>query len=250
MRGLATMFLLLLSIAPVHAESIEIGVSREAVGITSSFNGARIAVFGAVDGGSMRAVERGTYDVVVTLTGPLGDVTVRQKERRLGIWVNGDAETFGQVPSYYAVASTRALDDIEGADSERVAPGRLPIGYRDVVVPTERQRAFAKSLVRLRRNEALFDVDPQAVSFLSSRLFRASFALPANVPVGPLAVEAYLFRDGLLIARASSGLLVEKLGFEQATYDLAHNNGLLYGLLAVLVAIVTGWFASVTFGRD
>jgi len=43
---------------------------------------------------------------------------------------------------------------------------------------------------------------------------------------------------------------VIKTGVEQYVADAAGNNGLLYGLLTTLMALLTGWIASVVFRRD
>jgi hypothetical protein len=40
-------------------------------------------------------------------------------------------------------------------------------------------------------------------------------------------------------------LEVRKFGFEARVYDLAHRHSLAYGLLAILIAVVAGWFAGI-----
>ena len=53
-----------------------------------------------------------------------------------------------------------------------------------------------------------------------------------------------------LVARTNSALEVTKAGFEQYVADAAHDNGLLYGFATMLMALLTGWIASVVFRRD
>jgi hypothetical protein len=43
---------------------------------------------------------------------------------------------------------------------------------------------------------------------------------------------------------------VYKSGLEQAVSAAAHDHGFLYGLATALMALATGWFASVVFRRD
>jgi hypothetical protein len=52
------------------------------------------------------------------------------------------------------------------------------------------------------------------------------------------------------IARAPSPFEVYKSGFEQVVTNAARDHGLLYGLATAMMAIATGWFASVVFRRD
>jgi uncharacterized protein (TIGR02186 family) len=74
--------------------------------------------------------------------------------------------------------------------------------------------------------------------------------MPAAVPVGNYAVDVKLFAGGRMVARTNTALEVVKTGFEQYVADAAHNYGLLYGFVTTLMALLTGWFASVVFKKD
>jgi len=88
------------------------------------------------------------------------------------------------------------------------------------------------------------------VTFLAPALFRASIPLPAEVPVGTYEVDVKLFADGAQIARTPAPFEVYKSGFEQVVTAAARDHGVLYGLATAIMAIATGWFASVVFRRD
>jgi uncharacterized protein (TIGR02186 family) len=109
---------------------------------------------------------------------------------------------------------------------------------------------FRDSLGRLKVAQDLFLERIGGVEFLSPTLFKAKLAVPANVPIGKHTAHAFLFRQGEFLNAQFAEMRVQKIGFEQFTYDLAHKNGLLYGIIAVLVAVATGWLASVVFGKD
>ena len=53
-----------------------------------------------------------------------------------------------------------------------------------------------------------------------------------------------------MLARANSAFEVVKVGFEQFVAVAARDYGLLYGLATAMMALLTGWFASVVFRRD
>ena len=53
-----------------------------------------------------------------------------------------------------------------------------------------------------------------------------------------------------MIARTTSAFEIVKVGFEQFVANAARDHGLLYGLATALMALMTGWFASVVFKRD
>ncbi len=88
------------------------------------------------------------------------------------------------------------------------------------------------------------------MTFLTPTVFRAAIPLPADVPVGNYAVDVKLFADGAMVARTNSALEVTKAGIEQYVADAARDNGLLYGFITTLMALLTGWIASVVFKRD
>ncbi|MEP0944633.1 MAG: TIGR02186 family protein [Rhizobiaceae bacterium] len=232
---------------------VQIGLSSDTVEITSNFDGTDIVIFGSIEGGNQALLEARGYDVVVALFGPKEEVVVRRKERKLGIWVNGEAMRFSDVPSSYSVATTRALDEI--ADEESIS--LLQLGLDNINVVTEEDggvgeelEEFRESLARLKVSQSLFLERIGGVEFLSPTLFKAKLAVPANVPIGKHTAHAFLFKQGKFLNAKFAEMQVKKIGFEQLTYDLAHKNSLLYGFLAVFVAMATGWLASVVFGKD
>ncbi len=234
-------------------EGLDIGVSTNEIAITSDFRGADLTVFGAMTNADELLLAIGNYDIIVTLEGPRDYATVRRKERIFGVWVNTDSMIFEQVPESYSIASTRQLDDptqlppinTAGVGIEHLALN--PIGYiRDVGELSDFRQAFR----RLKLAGGLYQKEASGVRFVSSSLFRASLRLPANVPDGVHIVRAYLFKSGTLITQREIPLRVVKTGLEQAITDTAHNQPFAYGLLCVLIALVTGWGASIVFRKD
>ena len=53
-----------------------------------------------------------------------------------------------------------------------------------------------------------------------------------------------------MVAQSDSALEVVKVGFEQFVAVAARDYALLYGLATAMLALLTGWFASVVFRRD
>jgi len=257
LRSLLTALAFFCSAVTTHAEDLQIGLSDDGVSIESNFAGTEVAVFGAIEDPDELALARDAYDVVVVIQGPPQAVIVREKQRRLGIWVNGNAQTFNRVPSFYTIASTGPLSEITtsetlktlqlGFDNIQMRPLTKDESQKDDVV---QQAVYKASLSRLRAANKLFVEDIGGVDFLSSTLFRARLKVPANIPIGHHRARAYLFRDGEFLITRSVLLEVAKRGFEQRTYNLAHRNGLLYGILAVVIAVFTGWVASVIFRKD
>jgi len=63
-------------------------------------------------------------------------------------------------------------------------------------------------------------------------------------------VDVRLFTDEAQIARMPVPFEVYKSGFEQVISTTAREHGALYGIATAMMAIVTGWFASLIFRRN
>ncbi|WP_337271346.1 TIGR02186 family protein [Oryzifoliimicrobium ureilyticus] len=234
-------------------ESLDIGTSTSEIAITSDFRGADLTVFGAVSNTDELLLAIGQYDVVVVLEGPRENVTVRKKERILGIWINTRSMTFSKVPQSYSMSSSGSVDDIttpldvtrQGIGIEHIPLS--PIGLADT---RENPNDFREAFRRLQLAGSLYERDFAGVRFISSNLFRASIRLPANIPNGVHTVRAYLFKSGRFVTQKSTPLRVIKTGVEQAVTDAAHQYPIAYGGFAVLLALMTGWGASVLFRKD
>jgi uncharacterized protein (TIGR02186 family) len=241
--------------SPAAAERLVSSLSSHRVLITPSFTGTELVLFGTVERDAASEPRRGSYDIVATVAGPRETLVVRRKERMFGIWANADSRTFVQVPSYLAMLSTRAAEEIAPVDVLR----RLQIGLRRTLLPQRigpdtadvvRDDPFRTAFLRLKLSHDLYVDAPNAVTFLTPILFRATIPLPAGAPVGNYEVELKLFADGALISRGGDAFEIVKFGFEQFVAGSAVNHGLLYGLATALMALLTGWLASVVFRRD
>ncbi|MCG6857519.1 MAG: TIGR02186 family protein [Salaquimonas sp.] len=235
-------------------EELQMGLSVDVVPVTSEFSGRNITVFGTIENPDKLAQTLNEYAIAVTITGPEDDTVVRRKERVFGIWMNRASRIYRNVPTFYAVASNRALDSIADAATLReygigidhLSLSLFSTGDQTFISPAPE---FAGSLRRIRREESLFTENPAGVVFQGSSLFRATLALPSNVPIGKYTVTGYLFRNGKMLASRSGDFRVERAGFESYLYTLAHIYALWYGVIAVVVALATGWLGSVVFGR-
>jgi uncharacterized protein (TIGR02186 family) len=241
--------------APGKAERIIASMSQHRVQVTSSFTGTQIVLFGAIERDPAPAPQRGSYDVVVTVTGSRQTIVTRRKERIAGIWANVDSRTFVNVPSFLAVLTNRPANAIARPEIAR----RLQVGLENMVLPQQigpdiadvvREDPFRQNFVRIKIDQKLYGEDNKGVTFLTPTLFRADVVLPAVAPLGNYDVDAKLFSDGVMLTRQSSAFELVKFGFEHFVADAARNHGALYGLAAVLMALGTGWFASVVFRRD
>lgn len=229
-------------------EEVQADISTREIYIKTDFSGIEILIFGSVESSQPGQPGDGPYDVIVVVRGPVEPVVVRQKQRVLGIWVNGPGKLFAAAPGFYAVLSSRPLRAITADQTLKdlhVGLKNLDLGRSPATLPQDEA-----ALIRLRADEGLFQEHDDGVTFIGRSLFRATVDLPANVPIGRYTADVYLFRNGDLLSKKQSTIEVTKVGFERAIYRLAFERPFLYGLLAVALAVLTGLAGWFVFRRD
>jgi len=221
------------------------------IAIKPNFAGIEILIFGSIDFSARPAPKTGAYDVVVVIRAPGQAIVARRKQRMAGIWVNGPGVTYPDVPGFYAVLSTRPLRAITSKETLKslgVGFGNLDFGRSGKNEANE--QSFRSAVIDLKERQMLFQEDDGGVAFIGRSLFRTSVDLPANVPIGRYTADVYLFRDGQAVSENHSTLKVNKVGFEQTVYLLAFRHSFIYGLIAVVIAVVAGLIGWVAFRRE
>lgn len=242
--------------AAENEEKIESDLSSRNIAIESNFTGSRIVVFGTIENSQQSEFEIGLYDIAVAIRGPKRTIITRRKSKVAGIWINRDSRTFANAPGYYAVMSNRPLPDIaEQTVLDAYGLGFESLNFRPVnaegAEPTEQDLAeFRNAAVRIKQKEGLYTYDPAGVVFVGRNLFRATVYLPANVPVGAYASDVYLLRDGKVLSHNRSELTIKKEGFERFVFSAAFDYPLIYGIIAVIIAVTAGLLASALARRD
>ncbi|MFQ6547390.1 TIGR02186 family protein [Aestuariibius sp. 2305UL40-4] len=240
--------LLCLLAGPLEAEEIVLGLSRDQVAITATFEGDDVLIFGAVRR-EAPIPEGAPLNVIVTVKGPDEPITVRRKERRLGIWVNTDAVEVDSAPSFYAVAATGPLREVLKDTEDLRYRITIPRAIRSVGAPMNvtDPAAFTRALIRIRAGDRLYQTLEGAVDLEAQTLFRTEIGLPANLTEGDYIVRIFLTREGRIVDVFETVIPVEKVGLERWLYNLAHEKPLIYGLMSLAIAIFAGWGASEVF---
>ena len=235
-------------VGPAVSQDIVLGLSKQEIGITAFFDGSEILIFGAVKHES-EASSEGDLDVVVTISSPRSPVTVRRKEKRLGIWVNVDALEVDLAPSFYAVATTRPFDEVvsQASDLWHQISVRQLIRAVSVPVAVENPEEFTEALVRVRENDGLYQTLSGAVILQDQTLFSTSVSLPSNLVEGAYTARIFLMNDGDVVSEYQASIDVRKVGMERWLYNLAHERPVVYGLLSLAIAIFAGWAAAAAF---
>lgn len=240
--------------AALPPERVEADVSTRSVAITSSFTGTEIIIFGSVENSRQETAESGLYDIAIVIEGTSAPIVARKKDRVAGLWINTEAQTFNDVPSYYAIASTRPIGEI--ADPAVLRANE--IGFQHVQMaavagdkspPASELQSFKDAVIRRKQADKLYQKSDYGVVFIGRSLFRSTLSLPANVPVGPLTTRVYLFKEGQLLSKHVAKVAMQREGIEAFMHNFAFKYPLWYGIAAVLIAAAAGIIASALFKK-
>jgi uncharacterized protein (TIGR02186 family) len=191
-------------------------------------------------------------ELAVLVTGPVSDLTLRERARRWGLfWAPAGEVHLEGVPSLYLLRTTTALESLAPAG----VLDDLGLGYpalRAALGPETRDDLF-RELIVLKESEGLFsttlasDEDREEPAAGGSS-FATTLHIPARAPATTYSVWVFAFRDGQLVTRISETLELEKAGFVAFVSSLAEAHGLAYGIFAVVIAVAAGLLVGFLFG--
>jgi uncharacterized protein (TIGR02186 family) len=223
-------------------------VSQHEVQVRQGFTGTELLLFGAILEPDGRRAGR-DYDIVVVLKGPTQPIRLREKQKILGIWVNAENTAFRSAPSYFAVASSRPVEEI--VDERTAAIYELGLDFLQLSpigsIDPEEQARFTAGLVDMRQRQGLYKQDPRGVTISEQVLYQARIGLPSNVQTGRYTAETFAITRGRVISSASAEVEVRKVGFERLVAEFSDENAFLYGLMAVALSLGMGWIAGRLF---
>lgn len=206
------------------------------------YDGTTLSVSGEVPAGS---------DVVLRLVGAPETLHLREKGKVFGLlWMNVGTVEFENVPGVYLVAASRSFDDL-GAAGAALRVG----GLHERIVQQHPAAAdeldAVTELLRLKIGNGLYAESAQQVRLAEDkdgvRAFTASLSVPSALAPGEYTLEAVAVRDGAVLGSASAPVRAQLVGLPAWLSRMAFDNGLLYGVLATVIAILSGLAIGMVF---
>lgn len=222
------------------AKSLSVELAADHIDITTGFSGAKVEVFG-------HRKDMFT-EVAITIRGPEKTATIWQKAKFLGAWINRYSVSFKNVPLYYNYAldqgqlsRSASLLDKNGIGVEALFLKNLT----DMSSTIANAEIFKEALITDKKKKGLYPTKAQPIKFMNEYFFRAEFNIPPDAPTGEYKITSMLFKDGKLLETDVDLLRVEQVGLNAFVFKAAHKQGLLYGVISVLLALLSGWFVGV-----
>jgi len=210
------------------------------VEISSFFHGREVTVTGTLPAG---------HRAVVEVVGPVGEEHLMRKGRRGPLWMNVGEVTVSGAPSLYLVLSS-AADLVAGASPWGFQALRQHISLAGKVEKNERAE-FQEQFLELKKSERLYAASPEGLKLSPTGngqlKVTGKFWLPANVKPETYKVCLTAVLKGQAVDRQCTDLAVQMIGFPALLMSLAYQHGAIYGILAVVIAIFTGFIMGYLF---
>jgi uncharacterized protein (TIGR02186 family) len=231
----ALCFSLCIAAASVYAEEMKISASPTHIQITAFYNGSHVKVTGEIPSGA---------DVAIRLKGVGEEVHLKKKGQVGGLlWMNTGKIIFKNVPDVFMVYTT-------GSVASMLDDPSLHLGYWSVsdeveVEPASEDKKFLfGEFIKLKESNGVYIIDKNSIKYNGEsggkKQFEAELFIPPKMKPGTYKIEAFAIQDGKIVANANVPFTLELVGFPRWISDLAWNHSLLFGLMAVFVALGAG----------
>lgn len=246
-------------VAALTASLLLCGAGRAAADISLSANHDHITIDFFYHGSSVSArglTEPGT-DVIVKIAGADAKESLKEKGKTAGVlWMNVQTLHFENTPKLYEIYSTRPIEQIltpEEADRE-------VLGYRalgkhiklEPVASAEEREKWVGEFIRFKENSKLYASSVGGIATEpkdGKQGYYIKTDWPYQAPPGDYTVTAYAVRDGKVIEKISKPVDVKQVGIVRSLSTMAKNNGALYGLLSVAMALGAGFGVGLIFKK-
>ena len=218
------------------AASATLQVTPDVVEISAFYQGRYVTVTGTLPEG---------LGAVVEVTGPATEEHLMRKGRRGPLWMNVGQINVSGVPSLYLVLSNGA-DLLAGnrLDASWGFPSLIQrISLTGDVQPNEHDK-FKHQFLELKESQDLYGAWPGGLKVSPAgdgrQKVTGQFWLPSNIRPDTYKVCLSAVRGSQAVEKVCTDLPVQMVGFPAFLMTMAYEHAALYGLLAVIIAIVVG----------
>ncbi|MEW5725200.1 MAG: TIGR02186 family protein, partial [Thermodesulfobacteriota bacterium] len=112
--------------------------------------------------------------------------------------------------------------------------------------PDDREVMF-DGFIRLKEKENLYKIAENRIQITKGRLFDHYFTFPDKAKEGDYVIESFTVKNGEVIGSSTDIVKVRKVGLTAWLYRLSQTQGVLYGIMAVVIALAAGLLVGIIF---
>jgi len=235
---------------------IALNLSTSRINISTFYNGTTLKAEGSIPA---------DVDVLLEVQGPKKNVELKVKGKVAGVlWMNKTDVELENVPAVYMVYTP---DKVEkdlfltelgiGSDNLMKDLSILHAGYQklihDIVIkPASEDKIFIFSeYVKLMEKAGVYAVNNGTVSYGTVKDGKKPFSVVLNIPpkmsAGQYKVKAITVKNGQMLGQTETELTLQLSGFPKLIATLSRDHALLFGIMAVVIAVATGLIIGTLF---
>ncbi|MBF0466147.1 MAG: TIGR02186 family protein [Nitrospirae bacterium] len=233
-----TVLVVTLIVSQTHANAeLTLNMDKSVIPIDTFYKGNTLNITGSVDSG---------HDVVVKITSPRENESFMVKEKSVHLfWLNKYKLKVSQVNDTYMLFSSNNIDDILSAEERaKYSLGYDAVGKRVEITGNDKDQLF-REFIKVKESGKLYVVSGTSVVLKPSGAGKSRYSVTVNfpyqVPIGSYNVNVFAVKDGVVSQRATGAVKIKEVGMVRDLSDMAMTHGGLYGVLAVLIALVAGY---------
>jgi uncharacterized protein (TIGR02186 family) len=197
-------------------------------------------------------------DLVIKISAAEGETSLKQKGKVGGLlWMNVGDLHFSRVPGLYLLKSSGNIEEVVAPEEA----SRYVLGYdalkrhlevEPAATPAERTEIVGQ-FIQYNEENKLFARQTGGIEFKNEnnkRTYYTVFDWPYQAKPGDYVVDVYAVRDGRVVDTARAPVKVEQAGTVKYLAAMARNNGALYGILSIVVALASGFGAGAIFRKQ
>ena len=225
-------------------------VSQPIVPITIGYHGVTLTVSGENSTGD---------DLIIKVSSQSKNAHYKYIGKAGGLfWMKKGDISFKNVPSVYLLYSSGPLDQILNPEEQKA----YIIGYDALKAATEMESGseelnsdvsrWKEEFIRFKEKQDLYAIKAGTVVSQKNQTgenYQLEIDWPYQASPGEYSIEVLAINNGKVVAQSKTSITVEQVGVVKKLSDMAINNAAIYGLMAVLIAIIAGFAVGLVFKK-
>jgi uncharacterized protein (TIGR02186 family) len=226
--------------------SITSNVSPDTISVNSFYRGSKVTITGETDAGN---------EIIIKVSSPEVKAHLRKKGKAGGVlWMNVGELEFNPASDVYFIYSTKDIKEILSEKEQ----DKYSIGYdafkrlvevSPVSGESEKERWIAE-FIRFKEKGHIYGVFQGKIETMtigSKITYNLTEGWPYEAPPMEYKISVYAVKDGAVTDSTEESLVVEKTGILKFLSDMAFNHEIIYGIIAIIIAVVAGFIVSLLF---
>jgi len=244
--ALVILFLFLSSPVAAGDKNKDIRIEPDTVTVSSFFSGVQMHITCDLPPNS---------HAVLSIRGKRTEAELMRKSHQWELWMNRGEVDIYNAPILYIALSSKPDLLFRGY-------GEFPWGYDALeedtrfsgrLKPSEDYKIF-NEFIRLKERDKLYRLYPGDLKIeqVSSGRWeaKADFSLPSRIKPGEYYVTLWIIRGHSVVERKDNSFKVRLQGLPRLLNSLAMKHGVIYGFIAVVIAMIVGILTGLAFHRS